>query len=104
MGQLIHELWPAEGWKNPAAHSEQELSVEATENFPAAHPVQVLAPDSSPLLVTDPDPHAMHKTMLESVEYSPAAQAVQVVLPIKAPVSVIEPAWHGKQNVWPAEC
>jgi hypothetical protein len=65
--------------------------------------MQVLAPGSAPLLVTEPSAHTVHEASLESVEYSPAAQAVQVVPPTNMLLSVIEPAWHGKQKVWLSE-
>jgi hypothetical protein len=87
-----HMLWPAEGWKNPAAHSEQAFTAEADVNFPTAHSVQVLAPGSLPVLVTEPTAHGMQKATSESLEYSPAAHTVQVVAPTAEPVSVIEPA------------
>ena len=84
-------VWPTEGWKDPAAHSEQALAAEASENFPTAHLVQDLAPDSLPMPVIEPAAQTMHGAMLESLEYSPAAHAVQVVAPAAEPVSVIEP-------------
>ena len=85
-------LWPAEGWKKSAAHSEHMLTAEATANFPTAHSVQVLAPGSLPVLVIEPAAHAMQEAALGSLEYSPAAHAMQVVAPAAEPVSVIEPA------------
>jgi hypothetical protein len=75
----------------------QALTAEETENVPAVHSVQALAPDSLPVLVTDPTAHAMQEAMLESLEYSPAAHAVQVVAPTAAPMPVIEPAWQSAQ-------
>ena len=85
-------VWPTEGWKNPAAHSEQALTAEVSENVPTAHSVQELAPGSLPVLVTDPATQTMQDATLESLEYSPAAHVMQGVPPIAEPVSVIEPA------------
>ena len=85
-------VWPTEGWKNPAAHSEQALTAEETENVPTAHSVQELAPGSLPVLVTEPATHAMQNAALGSLEYSPATHTMQVVAPAAEPVSVIEPA------------
>jgi hypothetical protein len=85
-------LWPAEGWKNPAAHSEQALTAESAVNFPTAHSVQVLAPGSLPVLVTEPASHTTHAATFDTAENSPAAHAVQIVAPAAEPVSVIEPA------------
>ena len=95
--------WPAEGWKDPAAHSEQALTAEAPEKVPTAHSVQVLAPGSLPVLVTEPAAHTVHAATFDTAENSPAAHAVQVVAPAAEPVSVIEPAWHGKQNDCPSD-
>jgi hypothetical protein len=106
VGHPLHSIqliWPAEGWKKPPAHSEQADTAEATENFPTAHSVQVLAAGSAPLLVTEPAGHTTQEASLESVEYLPAAHAVQVIPPTDMPLSAIEPAWHGKQNVWPSD-
>ena len=94
-GQLshsVHIVCPAEGWKNPAAHSEQALAAEASETFPTAHSVQELAPGSLPVLVTEPATHAMQDAALGSLEYSPAAHTMHAVAPAAEPVSVIEPA------------
>ena len=105
-GHPLHALqlvWPAEGWKKPLAHPEQADTVDTAENFPPVHSMQVLAPGSAPLLVTEPSAHTVHEASLEPIEYSPAAQAVQVVPPTNMLLSVIEPAWHGKQKVWLSE-
>jgi hypothetical protein len=88
---------PAEGWKKPAAQSEQVATSEACENFPTAHSVQALAPGSLPVLVTEPAAHTMHAATFDAAENSPAAHAVQVVAPAAEPVSVIEPAWQSVQ-------
>jgi hypothetical protein len=90
-------LWPAAGWKNPAVHSEQALAEKASENLPAAHLVQELAPGSLPVLATKPAAHAMQEATLETLEYSPAAHAVHVIAPVAEPVSVIEPDWQSAQ-------
>jgi hypothetical protein len=91
-------LWPAEGWKRPAAHySEQALAAEAPENVPAAQSVQVLAPGSLPVLVIEPAAHATHAATFDTAEYSPAAHAVHAVAPTAALTSVIEPAWQSTQ-------
>ena len=84
-------LWPAEGWKKPAAHSEQALTAEASENVPTAHSVQVLAPGSFPMFVTEPAAHVTHAATFDTAENSPTAHTVQVVAPTAEPVSVIEP-------------
>ena len=89
---VAHMLWPTEGWKYPAAHSEQALIAEAAVNFPAAHSVQALAPGSLPVLVTEPTAQMMQNAALGSLEYSPATHTMQVVAPAAEPVSVIEPA------------
>ena len=89
---VAHTLWPAEGWNNPAAHSEQALITEAAVNFPTAHSVQELAAGSLPVLVIEPAAHTMQEAALGSLKYLPAAHAVQVAAPAAEPVSVIEPA------------
>jgi hypothetical protein len=91
----MHMVWPAEGWKNPEAHTEQVLDVEASENVPTVHSVQVLAPGSLPVLVIEPAAHTTHA--FDTAEYSPAAHAVHAVAPAAEPVSVIEPAWQSVQ-------
>ena len=94
---IVHTLWPTEGSKKPAEHSEHALAAEATVTFPAAHSMQKLAPGPLPVLVTEPAAHAMQDATFESLEYSPAAHAVQVVAPAAAPVAVIEPALQSAQ-------
>ena len=88
----MHVLWPAEGWNNPAAHSEQALAKDIAENVPTGHLLQELAPGSLPVLVIEPATHAMQEATIGSLEYSPAAHTMQVVAPTAEPVSVIEPA------------
>jgi hypothetical protein len=83
-----------EGWKKSAAHSEQALTAEASENVPTPHSVQALAPGSLPVLVIEPAAHATHAATFDAAEYSPAAHAVHVIAPAAEPVSVIEPAWQ----------
>ena len=93
----MHTVWPAEGWKNPAAHSEQMLAAEPAENDPTAHLMQELAPGALPVLVIEPAAHTRHEATLETLEYSPPAHAVHVVAPVTEPVSVIEPDWQSAQ-------
>ena len=99
--QSVHVVWPTEGWKDPAAHSVQALAAEACDDVPTAHSMQVLAPGSLPVLVTEPAAHTMHAAKFDTAENLPAAHAVQVVAPTAEPVSVIEPAWQSVQYPWP---
>ena len=78
-------------------HSPNPISAEASEYFPTAHLVQVLAPGSLPVLVIEPAAHTMHAATFDTAENSPAAHAVQVVAPTAEPVSVIDPAWQSVQ-------
>ena len=75
----------------------QALTVEASENVPTAHSVQVLAPGSLPVLAIEPVAHTMHAATFDTAENSPTAHTVQVVAPTAEPVSVIEPAWQSVQ-------
>jgi hypothetical protein len=90
-------FWLVLAWKYPASHSEHALTAEASENVPAAHSVQVLAPGSLPVLVIEPAAHTTHTATFDTAENSPAAHAVQLVAPAAEPVSVIEPAWQSVQ-------
>ena len=102
-------VWPTEGWKDPAAHSEQALAAEASAYFPTAHSVQELAPDSLPVLVIDPAVHSAHMVWptegwkdpaaqleqalaAEASENVPTAHSVQELAPDSLPMPVIEPA------------
>ena len=73
-------VWPTEGWKDPAAHSEQALAAEASEYFPTAHLVQELAPGSLPVLVIDPAVHSAHMVWPTEGWKDPAAQLEQTLV------------------------
>ena len=82
---------PAEGWKKPAAHSEQVATSEACENLPTAHSVQALPPASVPVLVIEPAAQVSHSAIFVVVEYMRTAHAVQSVAAGAEPVSVMDP-------------
>jgi len=69
----------------------QILTAEASENFPTAHLVQELAPDSLPVPVIEPAAQTTHAATFDAAENLPTAHAVQMVAPTAEPVSVIEP-------------
>ena len=94
----MHVLWPAEGWNNPAAHSEQALAKDIAENVPTGHLLQELAPGSLPVLVLEPAVHVSHELLPVEGWNSPAAQSVQVVA---AETAVDFPVGHSVQVLPP---
>ena len=87
---------------NPAMQSVHLTLVDAFENFPMAHTVQVLAPEMGPVLVIDPAEQLVHSFTVDAVEYLPAAHAVQMLAPTAAPVFVMDPAEQTSQTLCPS--
>jgi len=64
---------------------------------PAPQAVQVVAPSTANVSVTEPAAQGAH-AVVEDELYLPASQAVQDVAPLLAPVLVTEPALQNMQE------
>ena len=82
---------------DPLSHGTQALLEPVPVPYlPAAHVLQLVAPELLPVFVTEPGPHVA-QACLESVPNFPATHLLQLVAPVLLRVLVTEPAphvWH----------
>ena len=96
--QLLANAEPGASTYVPAIQPMQDVArFDAVEYCPTAQAVQVVAPSSMPLSVTEPAAQTVHDGTIDASEYSPAMHAMHELAPAAAPVSVREPAKHGLQ-------
>ena len=80
---------------DPGAHA-VHADVDWLLYCPAAHAVQLTAPEPPTASVTEPAEHGAHADVAAAL-YRPAAHAVQLTAPVPSSVFVTEPLPHARQ-------